>query len=182
MGLTEPSIGLLLCFLVPLCSAHPPCGTCEVSSVCNTNLTLGCGPDGVWNGSNPKPRIMSYHIHIMFEKGGPLSDPKRAEPGALLLAQSFRSRFRLSGPNCTSLMDEGTWMCEFPYDDDPGTACAMPFNTKVHHEGTVRTLVNPNCFACTCRQHCRATRLCKYWILLCRLPHFLFQPTASRRQ
>jgi len=27
-------------------------------------------------------------------------------------------------------MDEGTWMCEFPYDDAPGTECAMPFNSK----------------------------------------------------
>lgn len=120
-------------FLCPFVSAHfAPfeCGVCEVNAKCNTNLTTGCGPDGVWNGSLPRPAIQTYHIHIMYEAKMAINDPDHSEDGLLKIVQAFRDRFGLHGPNCTSLMDEGTWMCEFPYEDPAGTACAMPFMTN----------------------------------------------------
>jgi len=138
------------------------CGVCDVSAVCNTNIMEGC-PQGVWNSSNPLPEIISWHIHIMFngDANNAPNDPAHGEAGALELAASFRQEF---GPmdNCTMLMDDGKAMCEFPYDDEPGVACAGPFYTKtaafsiptddfeatvgymMQHRGTYDILVHPN--------------------------------------
>jgi len=133
-SLRQSCMFLLVCHLVSAHFAPFECGVCEVNAKCNTNLTTGCGLEGVWNGTwngvPARPPIQSYHIHIMYERQMQINDPSHDETGLLKLVQAFRKRFGLHGPNCTSLMDEGTWMCEFPYEDPAGTACAMPFMTN----------------------------------------------------
>merc|ERR1711918_139166 len=130
MGDESMKASLLHFFALCVYGHGNTCGTCVINAFCNTNLTDGCSPDGLYNGTFPKPSVKSYHIHIMYEEEKALVDPKRSEKGAQKFIQGFRDRFGLQGPNCTSLHDDSPWICEYSGADEAGTGCAAPFMSK----------------------------------------------------